>query len=106
MMPSLRQKDSLSRSVGSSAQCSSFCENCKYCKQEKKISKNKYKTFSQQCGEQKSWTSQLNVVVIMALPVHMSLLPVAGPAPPPVALLHPECVTIDAQTQSEVLSEQ
>ena len=67
--------------------------------------KNNYKTFSQQCGEQKSWT-QLNVVVIMALPVHMSLLPVAGPAPPPVALLHPECVTIDAQTQSEVLSEQ
>ena len=51
--------------------------------------KNNYKTFSQQCGEQKSWT-QLNVVVIMALPVHMSLLPVFGPAPSPVALLHPE----------------
>ena len=52
--------------------------------------KNNYKTFSQQCGEQKSWT-QLNVVVIMALLVHMSLLPVvADPAPTPVALLSQE----------------
>ena len=58
-----------------------------------------------QCGGQKSWTSHLNVVVMIALPVHMGLLPVAEPAHPPIALLHPECVSIVAQSQSEVLSE-
>ena len=61
--------------------------------------------ISYQCGRQKSWTSLLNVVVMNALPVHMGLLPVAEPAHPPIALLHPECVSIVAQSQSEVLSE-
>ena len=58
-----------------------------------------------QCGGRKSWTSHLYGVVIIALPVHMGLLPVAEPAHPPIALQLPDCVSIVARSQSEVLSE-